>query len=398
MNKAFFLTSGPPVPVVGARRIRDAQIITALAKIMPVEVLCIAESSDLPPIQEQANAFFGPNVQVSCHSWNPPGLASKAINIIRPDFAQNYSDSIEHYLKSRAQPGDLLWLSRLRMAKYLGLGHKLGCHTILDEHQVESDVLFDNAFTKVKYWHQGLTAAQCAIYEKKLCYEAEIVVTSSEIDAARMGKLAPRSKIKVIPHAIPTALYELPQTTPPVEKKQILFFGDFDYRPNQQALEWFTDEILPRLQANMPEKCPEIAVASSTEESKNKIENLDSHIHFYHYESTEELLDIFNRSIVVVFPLRYGRGNRINVLEALSAGMPIVSTGRGVDGLVLKPSYDICIAEEEDAFASFVLKVIRDSGYRQSLSTHAKQTARELYDWKETDGAIKRVLAEWISF
>lgn len=395
MRNAFFLTSGPPIPIAGARRIRDAQIISALSKKMHVEVLCVAETEQLPTIQAKCFKLFGDAVRVSCHPLDRKGLFTKALNLVRPDFAQGYSESIENYLNSRTQPGDLVWISRLRMAKYIGVARKLGAHTVLDEHQVESDLMFDNAFTHPKYWHQGLTAAQCMLYEKNLCSEAELVVTSSSLDATRMQKLAPQSVVKIVPHAIHTATYQLAQRegTFGSENPQLLFFGDLDYRPNIHAIEWFMKEIIPRLRAALAGKLPKIVLASQTDACPKEFSNLPSGIEFVNYATTEQLLDHFSRTTAVVFPLRYGRGNRINVLEAMGSGMPIVSTGKGADGLVIKPSYDIVIAEEEDAFTSSILRVLRDTQFRKLLSSHARETAQKLYDWKGTQSAIDQVLS-----
>jgi glycosyltransferase involved in cell wall biosynthesis len=362
-RKAFFLTSGPPVPVVGARRVRDAQILSLLSKHMPIEVLCIAEQDQVPGIQAQSEKELCAGLQVSCHRLDPPSIFTKAVDIIRPEFAQGYSESLENYLRSRAQPGDLVWISRLRMAKYIAVAKKLGCHAVLDEHQIESDLLFDNAFSKVKYWHQGAAAAQCALYEKRLSYVADAVVTASSIDAARLKKLAPQSKIRVIPHGLDVSLYknahldhETGSSSPRLGR--ILFFGDLDYRPNFHGIEWFSKEVLPRLKNALRGNLPEIVIASENG-NFDELKLRFPEIRAVRYKSHEELMDLISGSAVGFFPLQYGRGNRIHLLEALAAGLPVVSSGEGVDGLVLKPLYDFHIGDTADEFTAHILRLLR---------------------------------------
>ncbi|MBC7386683.1 MAG: hypothetical protein H7301_11055, partial [Cryobacterium sp.] len=124
MAKAFFLTSGPPMPIVGARRIRDAQVLYLLSKRMPVEVICVSDQTNTPSIQAAVTERFGPNVSVSCHPLDPPNPLVRMLDLLRPDFAQGYSKSIEATLRSKAQPGDIVWLSRLRMGKYTNLARR----------------------------------------------------------------------------------------------------------------------------------------------------------------------------------------------------------------------------------------------------------------------------------
>lgn len=396
MRKAFFLTSGRPVPIVGARRIRDAQIVSALAKRLPVEVLCVSEQTDTPSIQASVESHFGGNVAVSCHPLDRASIFTAPFDLVRPHFAQGYSQSIESYLRSRAQPGDIVWLSRLRMGKYLSLARKLGCFTILDEHQIESDLLFDNAFTRMRYWHQGVTAAQCAFYEKRLGTNADLVVTTSPIDANRMEKLAPTSKCQVLPYAIDTKIYSAkadPNRTKAVGGVRLSFIADLNYRPNLHALEWIRDELQPRLIGAFRNEKPIIQIHSEGE-GITEVAARFPELVFRAYARNEELVDQIRDSAAAVFPLRYGRGNRIHILEAIAAGVPVVTTGRGADGLVLKPLADVCIAERPDEFTSLVMRITREPAFRSELVEHGRRTVQSRYDWAQSTPAMDSIFAK----
>lgn len=387
------------MPIVGARRIRDAQVLSLLSKRMPVEVLCISEQNDTPTIQQAVQNRFGKNISVSCHPLDPPNVLVRALDLIRPHFAQGYSSSIESMLRAMAKPGDIVWLSRLRMAKYIGLARKLGCFSILDEHQIESDLLFDNAFTQLQYWHQGLVAAQCAIYEKKLSYAADIVVTASPIDAFRMQKLAPNSKTQVLPHGIDTKLYApLPGGFPlkgaaTETEIRIAFIGDLDYRPNLNALHWMRNELLPRFSAAFKNRKIRIQIHSQTADT-GKTVRLFPEFEFHAYRATEDLIEHLRSSTAAIFPLRYGRGNRIHILEALASGIPVITTGRGADGLVLRPLDDICIAEDADEFTSLVMRVCLDKSFRDQVAERGLKAAQSHYDWGHSEAALDTILGK----
>lgn len=398
MRKAFFLTSGRPVPVVGARRIRDAQIITLLAKRLPVEVLCVSEQTDTPSVQTSVEAQFGERVTVSCHpldGWNP---ISMGLNLVRPHFAKGYSKSIESTLRSKAKPGDIVWLSRLRMGKYIGLARKLGCFSVLDEHQIESDLLFDNAFARLRNWHHGLNAAQCALYEKRMSYAADLVVTTSPIDASRMEKLAPHSKAQVLPYALNTASYVSstspePETQPQPREVILSFIGDLSYIPNLHALDWLRTELLPRISSAIRGVKLSVRIHTQSKDLSDATRRF-SEFTFHGYNTNEELLFHLRHSTAAIFPLRYGRGNRIHILEALAAGIPVVTTGRGVDGLILKPLEDFCLAEKPDDFASHIMRLVRDPLFRASLISHGKRTVQTRFDWAQSGPAMADVFTK----
>lgn len=395
MRKAFFLTSGPPMPIVGARRIRDAQVLSLLSKRMPVEVLCVSEQCHMPSLLKRARDRFGENVSVSCHPLDPPNLFIRALDLVRPHFAQGYSKSIESMLRANAKPGDIIWLSRLRMAKYIGLVRELGCLSVLDEHQIESDLLFDNAFTQLQYWHQGLTAAQCALYEKKLSFAADLVVTASRIDAFRMRKLSPKSKTLTLPHAIDTKIYA-PLKNGAINGREfsdirLAFIGDLDYLPNSHALQWIRTELFPRFTAAFQNQKVRIQIHSQTNED-GRLARSFPEFEFYSYNETEDLVEHLRASTAAIFPIRYGRGNRIHILEALASGIPVITTGRGADGLVLRPLDDICIAEDADDFTSLVMRICGDPNFRDQVADRGLKAVQQRYDWDHSSTALDAIL------
>jgi len=399
MAQAFFLTSGPPVPVVGARRVRDAEIISLLARKMPVRVLANfqgAMEKSNPVFKKDCTDYFGSAVQTSLHRNDPDPFHIQLLDLVRPHFAQGYSVEMDRILRTEVKPGDLVWLSRLRMAKYMKIAKEVGAHVILDEHQIESDLLFDNAFSHIQYWPQGWTALQCALYERRLTYDASAVVTSSSIDAFRLQKLAPKSKVHIIPPTVPFEDYTVQshdETTDgsPGALGKILFFGDLAYLPNVNAVEWLAREILPRLKRTFLGELPEILVASENGDLESLKKNFPE-LTVIQYSSHDELLKIFSESTLAVFPLRYGRGNRIHLLEALAAGLPVVSTGPGADGLVLKPSYDLCIGEEVDEFTSHIVRLIRNPKEREEYRIHAQNTVKNKFNLPQESEALNQVL------
>ena len=81
-------------------------------------------------------------------------------------------------------------------------------------------------------------------------------------------------------------------------------------------------------------------------------------------------------------PERLGGGTRIKVPESMALGTPVVSTVRGASGLNLTHGHDILVADEAEAFAQEVIRVLRDSVLRDKLSRNGRATAESRFDWR----------------
>ncbi|MEJ7711138.1 MAG: glycosyltransferase family 4 protein [Pyrinomonadaceae bacterium] len=110
----------------------------------------------------------------------------------------------------------------------------------------------------------------------------------------------------------------------------MLFIGNFNHRPNKDAVHYFVKKIFPLLQrrikhlkfyvvgSNMPE---EITAYNSEDIAVlGYVPNVDA---------------LFHDSRVFVTPLRYGAGMKSKVGQALSYGLPVVTTTIGAEGIGL---------------------------------------------------------------
>jgi glycosyltransferase involved in cell wall biosynthesis len=95
---------------------------------------------------------------------------------------------------------------------------------------------------------------------------------------------------------------------------------------------------------------------------------------------------------VFVVPLRIGGGTRLKIYEAMAAQRAIVSTSIGAEGLDYRDGMDIVIADEPEAFADEVIRLLGDRDTRVKLGRGAGETAAR-FDWeavsKEFEGVLR---------
>jgi glycosyltransferase involved in cell wall biosynthesis len=94
-----------------------------------------------------------------------------------------------------------------------------------------------------------------------------------------------------------------------------------------------------------------------------------------------DLPPYYRQAAIVVVPVLHGGGTRQQILEAAASGKAIVSTSRGAEGLEFRPGEDLLVADEPAAFASAVIRLLRNEGQRRLLGQRARRLCLR-YEWE----------------
>ena len=80
-------------------------------------------------------------------------------------------------------------------------------------------------------------------------------------------------------------------------------------------------------------------------------------------------------------PLNVGGGSRLKILEAMAAGVPVVSTKLGAEGLDVSDNQNVLLAESSAQLANGILKLIETADVRERLITGGHALVHARYDW-----------------
>ena len=153
------------------------------------------------------------------------------------------------------------------------------------------------------------------------------------------------------------------------EKGQTLVFsGNMEYHPNQQAVRWFHGSIWPKLRSRFPGL--RWRLVGMNPEAVRPVVCGDSRIEMT--GAVEDALREIGQAQLAVVPLLAGSGTRIKILEAWAAGTAVVSTTLGAEGL---PGC-LRIADGAEAFERAVVELLGDPAERRRLE-EAGRTAYE---------------------
>jgi glycosyltransferase involved in cell wall biosynthesis len=190
---------------------------------------------------------------------------------------------------------------------------------------------------------------------------ATTVVSQPDLDSYR--RLAPDARLLLCPNG--SAVREVPRPDP--GGSRLLFLGDLEYLPNTEGLRWFADAVLPEL--------PGVELRVVGRGAAPDAPGID-HVGF-----VEDLDGEWDAACALVVPLLTGGGTRLKVVEALAAGVPVVSTPLGVAGLDLVAGEHYLAAETPAEMAAAITQLLADPALRRRLGAAGHRVAAERYSW-----------------
>jgi len=212
-----------------------------------------------------------------------------------------------------------------------------------------------------------LAASAQATKRKELsnCLLADRVITVTADDAHHLQEELPHLDYSVIPnihqqHPLPETGFE--------QRDGLVFIGNYNHHPNDDAVYYFVEKVLPKVHARLPDVC--LYLIGSYMKDKMKALASDT-IKVVGW--VDEVEPEFAKRRVFVSYLRYGAGMKGKLGQALSLGLPVVSSSIGAEGMGLVGEEMALIADNPDDFADAVCRLYSDSVLWEKLSRQGRE-------------------------
>jgi glycosyltransferase involved in cell wall biosynthesis len=216
-------------------------------------------------------------------------------------------------------------------------------------------------------WYLALQARRMAAFEAEVCRRAGHIIAVSAQDAARMWSEFGAARVSEIPTGVDLE-YFAPPAGPVEPVADLVFVGSLDWMPNIDGVDLFLREILPRIRARRPD----VRIALVGRDPLDRIRRWAQADRGVLVTGTvPDVRPYLWGSRVSIVPLRIGGGTRLKIYEAVAAGLPVVSTAIGAEGLPLRPDEHIAIADTPEAFAAACCKLLEDEAARRAMARAA---------------------------
>lgn len=379
--KILFITSIIPYPPVRGDKLRIYNIIKQFKRSNELKIVSFVKNAD-----EMKNAQDFKNLGYDIITVNLPRIKGK-LNLLRSLLN-----------------GDPLQVS----FHHSNLMHKI----ISDEtSRIEYDVVYFHLFTVAQYYISVKNPHSIRVFDitdatalylgryleilrnplKKLYFSFELSrikkyehisknfhvnYVCSLVDLSYLKSRIPQINLRHFTNGVDPDYFQIQEYF--FKKHRIIFVGSLPYYPNTDAALFFAREVFPKIKVRYSDA--EFYIVGS--DPPDEIRSLASDCIFV-TGFVEDIKKEYLLSEVNVAPIRFGAGIQNKIIEALSLGIPTVSSKLSVQSFDDEIKKFIFTAETADEFAEMVIKIFNDSSIREKMMKQCAKLIREKMTWEK---------------
>ena len=376
--KILFLANRVPYPPFRGDKLKIFNLAKRLCGQHEVHLLTFAQTEEDWTYKAELEKIFTTVEFIALPKWK------SALNCIGGLF--NKIPFQVHYFRSKAmkvalqnllskEKFDVVHVQHLRMAQYLS-NHK-ETPRILDLPDAFS--LYwtrKQATTKnpVLRFFEGVEQRRVYQYERILAAFNLSLVCSAE-DKQYLEQAHHLANISLLPNGVDTSSFTAGHHDYS-HNHSLLFTGNMDYGPNIDAVNYFVEEILPKVQVQFPN----IKFIIAGQRPVAKVLALaNEHVKVTGF--IPNLATEYNAASVVVAPLRFGAGTQNKVLEAMAMGVPVVCSNIGFKGLGIESGEGAIMQTEPEAFAQSIIQLLSSEKMRQTVGQQGVSVIQSKFSW-----------------
>ena len=212
-------------------------------------------------------------------------------------------------------------------------------------------------------------------YEGEVSSQFDEVWTISDSDRDAIIESNPNAKIEVVPNGVDSSLFDC---RPERGGNRVGFLGNFSVPHNIDAANFLASEIMPRVLKTLPDATLELIGHGVT----GDVRRLDRNNNTVVTGPVEKLSDGLGGLTLFVSPLRFSAGIQNKIIEAMAAGVPVLTTSFGNWGLRAEPDKEIVIRDDPDQFADAVISLLQDPDRAARLGENGRSFVRSRFSWE----------------
>lgn len=146
----------------------------------------------------------------------------------------------------------------------------------------------------------------------------------------------------------------------------VLWMGGFGWYPNAEAVTWFAEKIHPLLADQLQER--KIVLHFCGGNPPEALQALHDGRNVLVHGFVDDLQSLLDKAHLLMVPLLSGGGIRVKIVEAMSAGIPVLSTSKGCEGIGATDGVNILVRDDAEGFARTLLECAQDRTRLAALS------------------------------
>lgn len=192
-----------------------------------------------------------------------------------------------------------------------------------------------------------------------------------------------RKDISIITNGIDTDYFS---PRPNSEKKyDLVFIGNMSYPPNIETAEYIVNQVKPKLLVDKPDL--KILIAGSSPHSRVKALSKAENVEVSGW--IDDIRDAYASARIFFAPMQIGTGLQNKLLEAMSMGIPCITSELANRSLRAESGKNIFVGENPGDYSQFILRLLNDANLRESLGQSGRKYVENQFSWSES---VKRLI------
>lgn len=225
-------------------------------------------------------------------------------------------------------------------------------------------------------------------WEKIIWEKAAHVITVSEEDAQIIKEV--KKNVTVVHNGIDEDTFIFQQKEKVTDQFTCLFVGNFRWMQNVDAVKHLLSSIWPTIVRTYPKAKLRIV---GREFPKNLISLCPASVSIIPH--VEEISDEFKEVDIVLAPIRIGGGTKYKILEAMAAGVPVITTSKGTQGLPLEHKTHCYVADAENEWTENIQYIISHPDSNKKIVKNARNLVEKEYSWNIVSKELSRVWKQY---
>jgi len=364
--RVLFVSPYPICPPVHGGAVFMYQTVHQLSRLCELHLIVLLDSEEQRKPHEELDR-----------------ICASTEYIVRLTGRQKAFGSSEPHAVREFRNADLAWLIHRQIYRhqidvlqldYAVMGQYAGEYSRIPSILFEHDVYFQSIARSMPYMSgvEKLKAQweylRALRFELRLLPHLDRIQVCSRDNADYLVAFLPALKDRIddgYRAGIDTSAYEFRATGR--EPLTLLFLGSFRHLPNREALDWFVGRVFPTVRAKEP-RVRLIVIGSDPPPRHSLPEDASIELAGFVKDVREPLA----RYAIFVCPILSGSGVRVKLLEAFAAGIPVVSTRLGAEGLAAVDGEVCALADEPEAFAQKILDLLQNPARAEEMTRRAR--------------------------
>jgi sugar transferase (PEP-CTERM/EpsH1 system associated) len=193
-----------------------------------------------------------------------------------------------------------------------------------------------------------------------------------------------RKKIYIVPNGVDTSYYA------PIKKEaefELVFVGNLSYLPNIQAAQIIANEIIPKLNTVGIKAKLLISGASPSSEIK-ALEGSQVSVKGW----VDDIRAAYSNGKIFVAPMQIGTGMQNKLLEAMSMGVPVITTPLAWKAIGGEHRKELLIANDTAEFANGIAELLSNENLYRQISENARDYVLKNYSWENEINKLNKII------